>query len=478
EINLTPQLLKRVQARFADVPAAVLHSQTAAGQRTQDYLRAMLGQAKLVIGTRLSVFTPLPDIGLIVVDEEHDGSFKQDNELRYQARDLAVWRAKQSGCPIVLGSATPSLESWHKAQNGAYRLLELAERARTAAKLPQVEILNVGRLKLDNGFSPQALKLLQHNYQQGGMSLVYLNRRGFAPALFCGDCGHTFGCPRCSAKMVLHQRARQLRCHHCDYCQSVPYKCPDCGNQDLTAVGQGTQRVEETLRALMPQAAVARVDRDSTAHKNDWADLYRRIAGNEIDVLVGTQMLAKGHDFARLNLVVVLNADGSLYSADFRAPERLFAELMQVSGRAGRAQTAGKVLIQTQLPEHPVFAAVKAQNYRIFAETELAERKLLNMPPFAFQTAIRADAAKVADAMDFLNDIKAVTGPLIGENVSVFGPAPMFMVRLAERERAQVFLESPDRRSLHRAVSLWVQVLQQYRDGKIRWSVDVDPAEM
>ncbi len=478
EINLTPQLLKRVQARFADVPAAVLHSQTAAGQRTQDYLRAMLGQAKLVIGTRLAVFTPLPDIGLIVVDEEHDGSFKQDNELRYQARDLAVWRAKQSGCPIVLGSATPSLESWHKAQNGAYRLLELAERARTAAKLPQVEVLNVGRLKLDNGFSPQALKLLQQNHSQGGMSLVYLNRRGFAPALFCGDCGHTFGCPRCSAKMVLHQRARQLRCHHCDYRQSVPYKCPDCGNQDLTAVGQGTQRVEETLRALMPQAAVARVDRDSTAHKNDWADLYRRIAGNEIDVLVGTQMLAKGHDFARLNLVVVLNADGSLYSADFRAPERLFAELMQVSGRAGRAQTAGSVLIQTQLPEHPVFAAVKVQNYRIFAETELAERKLLNMPPFAFQTAIRADAAKVADAMDFLNGIKAVTGPLISENVSVFGPAPMFMVRLAERERAQVFLESPDRRSLHRAVSLWVQVLQQYRDGKIRWSVDVDPAEM
>ena len=477
EINLTPQLLKRVEDRFADVPTAVLHSQMAAGRRTQDYLRAMLGQAKLVIGTRLAVFTPMDDVGLIVVDEEHDGSFKQDNELRYHARDLAVWRAKQSGCPVVLGSATPSLESWHKAQSGAYRLLQLTERAHTAAQLPQVDILNVGRLKLDNGFSPQALQLLKQNFEAGGMSLVYLNRRGFAPALFCGDCGHTFGCPNCSAKMVLHQRARQLRCHHCDHREPIPFKCPDCGNQDLTAVGHGTQRVEETLRAFLPKAAVVRVDRDSTAHKNDWADLYRRIADNEIDILVGTQMLAKGHDFARLNLVIVLNADGSLYSADFRAPERLFAELMQVSGRAGRADKPGKVLIQTQLPEHPVFAAVKAQDYAVFAENELNERQMFAMPPFGFQTAVRADAPRVADAMEFLNAAKETLAPLLPESVSQFGAAPMLMVRLAERERAQIFLESTSRQDLHRAVSLWVQVLQQNRDGKIRWSVDVDVQE-
>lgn len=477
EINLTPQLLKRVENRFADVPTAVLHSRMAAGRRTQDYLRAMLGQAKLVIGTRLAVFTPMDDVGLIVVDEEHDGSFKQDNELRYHARDLAVWRAKQSGCPIILGSATPSLESWHKAQSGAYRLLQLTERAHTAAQLPQVGILNVGRLKLDNGFSPQALQLLKQNFEAGGMSLVYLNRRGFAPALFCGDCGHTFGCPNCSAKMVLHQRARQLRCHHCDHREPIPFKCPDCGNQDLTAVGHGTQRVEETLRAFLPKAAVVRVDRDSTAHKNDWADLYRRIADNKIDILVGTQMLAKGHDFARLNLVIVLNADGSLYSADFRAPERLFAELMQVSGRAGRADKPGKVLIQTQLPEHPVFAAVKAQDYAVFAENELNERQMFAMPPFGFQTAVRADAPRVADAMEFLNAAKETLAPLLPESVSQFGAAPMLMVRLAERERAQIFLESTSRQDLHRAVSLWVQVLQQNRDGKIRWSVDVDPQE-
>ncbi|HEZ0853457.1 primosomal protein N' [Neisseria meningitidis] len=477
EINLTPQLLKRVENRFADVPTAVLHSQMAAGRRTQDYLRAMLGQAKLVIGTRLAVFTPMDDVGLIVVDEEHDGSFKQDNELRYHARDLAVWRAKQSGCPVVLGSATPSLESWHKVQSGAYRLLQLTERAHTAAQLPQVDILNVGRLKLDNGFSPQALQLLKQNFEAGGMSLVYLNRRGFAPALFCGDCGHTFGCPNCSAKMVLHQRVRQLRCHHCDHREPIPFKCPDCGNQDLTAVGHGTQRVEETLRTFLPKATVVRVDRDSTAHKNDWADLYRRIADNEIDILVGTQMLAKGHDFARLNLVIVLNADGSLYSADFRAPERLFAELMQVSGRAGRADKPGKVLIQTQLPEHPVFAAVKAQDYAVFAENELNERQMFAMPPFGFQTAVRADAPRVADAMEFLNAAKETLAPLLPESVSQFGAAPMLMVRLAERERAQIFLESTSRQDLHRAVSLWVQVLQQNRDGKIRWSVDVDPQE-
>ena len=477
EISLTPQLIARLQQRFADVPTAVLHSQTAAGERTQGYLKAMCGRVRLVVGTRLAVFTPLPDLGLIVVDEEHDSSFKQDSELRYHARDLAVWRAQQAGCPIVLGSATPSLESWHKAQSGGYRLLSLPQRARAAARLPEIRLIDIRREPLDQGFSPAAFKLLQQNHAAGGMSMVYLNRRGFAPALFCGDCSHTFGCPHCSAKLVLHQRARQLRCHHCGLAVPIPKKCPDCGNQDLTAVGHGTQRVEETLRAFLPKAAVVRVDRDSTAHKNDWADLYRRIADNEIDILVGTQMLAKGHDFARLNLVIVLNADGSLYSADFRAPERLFAELMQVSGRAGRADKPGKVLIQTQLPEHPVFSAVKAQNYAVFAENELNERQMFAMPPFGFQTAVRADAPRVADAMEFLNAAKETLAPLLPESVSQFGAAPMLMVRLAERERAQIFLESPSRQDLHRAVSLWVQVLQQNRDGKIRWSVDVDTQE-
>ena len=478
EINLTPQLLKRVSERFGQVPTAVLHSQTAAGRRTQDYLRAMTGQAKLVIGTRLAVFTPLPDLALIVVDEEHDASFKQDNELRYHARDLAVWRGKQSACPVVLGSATPSLESWHKAQSGGYRLLELTQRAHRAARPPQVEILDVRRQQLDNGFSQQALKLIQENHQNGGLTLIYLNRRGFAPALFCGDCGHIFGCPRCSAKMVLHQRARQLRCHHCDFRQAIPRKCPDCGNQDLTAVGHGTQRVEETLKSFLPQATVVRVDRDSTARKNDWERLYRDISDNRIDVLVGTQMLAKGHDFARLNLVVVLNADGSLYSADFRAPEKLFAELMQVAGRAGRADAAGRVLIQTQLPEHPVFAAVQAQDYPAFAAHELAEREMFGMPPFGFQAAVRADAVAIGQAQDFLAGIKTEVENQLPPEVSLLGPVPMFMMRLAERERAQVFLESPSRKQLHRAAAMWLHLLQGRRDAAVRWSIDVDPLEM
>ena len=478
EINLTPQLLKRVSERFGEVPTAVLLSHTAAGRRTQDYLRAMTGQAKLVIGTRLAVFTPLPDLALIVVDEEHDASVKQDNELRYHARDLAVWRGKQSACPVVLGSATPSLESWYKAQSGGYHLLELTQRAHRAARPPQVEILDVRRQQLDNGFSQQALKLIQENHQNGGLTLVYLNRRGFAPALFCGDCGHIFGCPRCSAKMVLHQRARQLRCHHCDFRQAIPRKCPDCGNQDLTAVGHGTQRVEETLKSFLPQATVVRVDRDSTARKNDWERLYRDIADNRIDVLVGTQMLAKGHDFARLNLVVVLNADGSLYSADFRAPEKLFAELMQVAGRAGRADAAGRVLIQTQLPEHPVFAAVKAQDYPAFAAHELAEREMFGMPPFGFQAAVRADAVAIGQAQDFLAGIKAEVENRLPPEVSLLGPVPMFMMRLAERERAQVFLESPSRKHLHRAAALWLYLLQGRRDAAVRWSIDVDPLEM
>lgn len=478
EINLTPQLLQRVAQRFPNMPTAVLHSQTAAKQRSKDYLRAMLGQAKLVIGTRLSVFTPMAQLGLIVVDEEHDNSFKQDNELRYNARDLAIWRARQADCPIVLGSATPSLETWHKAQTGTHQLLTLSQRANANARLPDIHLIDVRRLSLENGLSPQVIHLLKENFKNGGLSLVYLNRRGFAPALFCGDCGYTFGCPNCSAKMVLHQRVGQLRCHHCDCRQPIPHSCNECGNQDLTAIGQGTQRIEETLKNLLPNAQIVRVDKDSTSRQTDWADLYVRIANNEIDVLIGTQMLAKGHDFARLNLVVVLNADGSLFSSDFRAPERLFAELMQVAGRAGRAERAGTVWIQTQLPDNEVFAAIRTQNFAQFAAHELAQRQMFDLPPFGFQAAIRADATQMPDAINFLNEIRDVIVPLLPENVAQMGAVPMLMARLAERERAQIFIESTDRVALHRALHLWEQVLAQYRDGKIRWHIDVDYQEM
>ncbi|WP_037585564.1 primosomal protein N' [Stenoxybacter acetivorans] len=482
EINLTPQLLTRLQRYFPNTPAVVLHSQTAAGERAHDYLRAQSQQASLIIGTRLAVFTPLPNLGLIVVDEEHDSSFKQESELRYHARDLAIWRAQQAACPIVLGSATPSLESWHKASRGQYRLFTLSRRARETAKPPQVRLLDTRRQLLDNGFSAPALQKLRDNFADGGMSMVYLNRRGFAPVLFCGDCGYVFGCPHCSAKLVLHQQARQLRCHHCGHRQPIPSICPDCGNQDLSAVGQGTQRAEDTLRALLPTASIERVDRDSTARKSDWANLYARIERNEIDVLVGTQMLAKGHDFARLNLVIVVNADGSLYSADFRSSERLFAELMQVAGRAGRADAIGEVWVQSQWPEHRVFQALQAQDYALFADEELRQRQEMGLPPFAYMAAIRADAPSAAEAQALLREVQAaLQKPLAAlTTVRQLGPVPMLMARLAGWERAQIFLESENRRDLHHAISLWQQGLTaaQKQHKKSRWLIDVDPLEM
>ncbi len=477
EINLTPQLLKRIDQRFEHVSMAVLHSQMANGERTQNYVKALLGQAQLILGTRLSVLTPLQNLGLIVVDEEHDGSFKQENELRYQARDLAVWRAKQAQCPIVLGSATPSLESWQKTKSHQYQLLRLTQRAHEHAVLPAVILDNIARQKTEHGFAALAIEALQKNYEQDGLSLVYLNRRGFAPVLMCADCGHSFACPFCSAKMVLHQRARHLRCHHCDHHHAIPNICPTCGNQDLTAIGHGTQRVEETLRQLLPQSNVVRVDRDSTSRKNDWEQLYSQIQNQEIDVLVGTQMLAKGHDFPNLNLVVVLDADGSLFSADFRAPERLFAELMQVSGRSGRADKVGKVIVQTKLPEHKVFQALVKHDYISFADAELAERELFAVPPFSFSIAIRADAYHLQEAMGLLKEAKSLVET--NDEVSILGPAPMLMARLAKRERAQLFLESTNRQLLHRIAGQFAYLLNQLAHGKRdwRWSIDVDPQE-
>lgn len=475
EINLTPQLLTRIQTRFEHINCVVLHSQTAAGERTQNYLAAQVGRAQLIIGTRLSVLTPLPNLGLIVVDEEHDGSFKQDNDLRYQARDLAVWRAKQSTCPIILGSATPSLESWHHTQAGHYQLLTLSQRAHSDATLPEVLIEDVGRQFLDNGFSKKTLTALKQNHKNGGLSLVYLNRRGFAPALMCTDCGHSFGCPMCSAKMVFHRLSNHLRCHHCNHTEPVPIACPECGNQDLTAIGQGTQRVEDTLQQALPQARIKRVDRDSTSKKNDWDVLYQQIHQNEVDILVGTQMLSKGHDFSRLNLVVVMNADGGLYSPDFRASEHMFSELAQVAGRSGRADQKGQVLIQTQVPEHPVFQALKAHDYVAFANEELANRKLFGFSPYQHSIAIKADAPNIQEAIKFLTELKnLLPAP---DSVFIMGPAPAFMVRLAGRERAQLFIEGPKRSALHQVAStaeaLLPQLSKPYKD--LRWSIDVDP---
>lgn len=474
EINLTPQLLQRIAEKFIGHEPAVLHSQTAVAARSHDFVRAMTGEAKLIIGTRLSVLTPLPNLGLIVVDEEHDSSFKQQNELRYHARDVALWRAKQANCPIVLGSATPSLESWQNATTGRYQLISLTERANEQASLPEVHIVDVRALPLEQGVCKPVKQTLIKNWQQGGMSLVYLNRRGFAPVLACTACGHTFDCPNCSAKLVWHQRQRQLRCHHCDYRVAVPMFCPECQNSDLTPLGQGTQRVEEVLQEWMPHANIVRVDRDTTSGKQDWHNLYEQIQDDKIDVLVGTQMLAKGHDFARLNLVVVLNADGALYSSDFRAPEHLFAQLLQVSGRSGRAEKKGRVLIQTQLPDHPLFAALKQHDYIGFATQELALRELYQFPPFSHVLAVRVDAPQMQQAQELLQNLMADID--MPEDVSAFGPVPMLMARLNGRERAQVFVQSPSRASLHKVGRLWQAALSAALPNHSSWrySLDVD----
>ena len=472
EINLTPQLLARINSRFFGYEPAVLHSQAAVGARSHDFVRAMKGEAKLIIGTRLSVLTPMPNLGLIVVDEEHDGSFKQQNELRYHARDVALWRAKQAGCPIVLGSATPSLESWNNASTGRFALLSLPERANAQAVLPKIHVIDVRQLPLEEGMCEPVKQALLKNWQQGGMSLVYLNRRGFAPVLACTACGHTFDCPNCSAKMVWHQNQRQLRCHHCDLREPVPVFCPECHNSDLTPLGQGTQRVEEALKALMPHANIVRVDRDTTSGKQDWQQLYEQVQADAVDVLIGTQMLAKGHDFAKLNLVVILNADGALYSSDFRAPEHLFAQLLQVSGRAGRAEQKGKVLLQTQLPDHPLFAALQQHDYISFAEQELASRQLYEFPPFSHMLAVRVDAPQMLEAQQLLQQV--LDELALPDDVSVFGPVPMLMARLNGRERAQVFVQSPSRQSLHKAGRLFQAALSAILPHQSAWRYALD----
>jgi len=358
EINLTPQLISRFSQRFPETRMALLHSNLADGERLSSWVDAWMGRAGIVIGTRLSVFTPLPRLGLIVVDEEHDASFKQQDGLRYHARDLAVWRAHQAQVPIVLGSATPCLETLANVESGRYRRLQLLQRAHLRACMPEIRLIDVRRQKRTEGMTDQVIAALQQRVQAQQVSLVYINRRGFAPVVACPECGWTSGCPRCSAKLVVHLMERKLRCHHCGWEEAVPHVCPDCGNTDIKPLGEGTQRLESALVRLLPQARILRIDRDTTQRKDAWNEIYRQVLNHEVDILVGTQMLAKGHDFGALSLVVILNADAALYAADYRASERLFSQLMQVAGRAGRADTPGEVLLQTQWPEHPLYQAL------------------------------------------------------------------------------------------------------------------------
>ncbi|BBF83839.1 helicase PriA [Aquitalea magnusonii] len=480
EINLTPQLVERFIQRFPASRIAVQHSQLADGERLRNWLDAWQGRADIVIGTRLSVFTPMPRLGLIVVDEEHDGSFKQQDGLRYHARDLAIWRARQAGIPIILGSATPSLETVANVEAGRYRKLTLSQRAHGAARLPTVRLVDTRRAKLTEGLSDAVIKALASRLERGEMSLVFINRRGFAPVLACTDCGWTSGCPRCSTRLVLHLMERKLRCHHCGWEEAVPHACPECGAPDIKPLGEGTQRLESALGRLFPSARILRIDRDTTQRKQAWDEIYRQVHAGEVDMLVGTQMLAKGHDFGTLSLVTVLNADGGLYSADYRASERLFAQLTQVAGRAGRADAPGEVLVQTQWPDHPLYQALVAHDFDGFAASLLQERRLAAFPPAVYQALLRADATELAQANAFLTQVRAQVQPL-AEEVLISGPAPALMVRLANRERAQLVLESPSRQALHRFLDQLPPLLdalaRQHGRG-LRWSLDVDPQEM
>ncbi len=476
EINLTPQLEGYFRSRFPDVELASLHSGLADGERALHWLKAQSGEARIVLGTRLAVFTPMPKLGLILVDEEHDASYKQQDGLRYSARDVAIFRASQREVPIVLGSATPSLESWHNAQSGRYRLLQLKQRAVQPAMLPTVRCLDTNQLLLQEGLSQPLIDAVAQRLQRGEQSLIFINRRGYAPVLMCTACGWLSECRNCAGKLVLHLKDRSLRCHHCGFQQRVPHACPKCGDADLKPVGIGTQRLEEALRARFPEARILRVDRDSTRNKGAWDAMRKQIHEGEADILIGTQMLAKGHDFPNLTLVGVLDPDGALYSADFRASERLFAQLTQVGGRAGRANKAGEVIVQTAFPQHPLFSALRAHDYEAWAQILLTERQMAGFPPFVYQVLLSAEGKQEHEVLDFLQRARTLAKEL-SMSVEVYGVVPAAMPKRANHHRAQLLVQADTRRGLQGFLRAWKPVLDALPAQKLRWSLDVDPME-
>jgi primosomal protein N' (replication factor Y) (superfamily II helicase) len=479
EINLTPQLENNVRTRFPGVPVATLHSGLAEGERLVNWLAAHLGHARIILGTRLAILASLPHLQLIVIDEEHDPSYKQQEGLRYSARDLAVWRAHQLKIPIVLGSATPSLETWHHTQSGRYRKLELRERASKDAVLPKVRLIDMEQDKPAEGVTSTLVSALKLRLERGEQSLLFLNRRGYAPVLACDACGWIGNCPRCTAFMVLHKPEHRLRCHHCSLEQRIPRSCPTCGNVDLQPLGRGTQRIEENLRQIFPQARIMRIDADSTRLKGSAQAAFDSVHRGEIDILIGTQMVAKGHDFRNLTLVGVLNPDTALFSHDYRASERLFAQLMQVAGRAGRAGqkdggSASEVLIQTRYPQHPLYAAVMAHDYDRFASSLIEERGQAGLPPFMYQALLRAEAKELQIALDFLQqaaECAKYPGIIIND------PIPMTMTRVANVERAQLLVESASRPALQAFLKAWMATLRAMKT-RAKWSLEVDPVDI
>jgi primosomal protein N' (replication factor Y) len=475
EISLTPQLEARFRHAFPEANIALLHSALQDVPRTAAWLAAARGEAGIVLGTRLATLTPLPRLALVVVDEEHDTSFKQQEGLRYSGRDAAVMRAKFAACPVVLGTATPSLETWHNALGGRYERISLPDRAVPGARLPKVRTLDLKLQPAQNGFAAGLLAAIGERLQRREQSLIFINRRGYAPVLACHACGWTSGCERCTARMVLHKPDQRLRCHHCGAEDAIPRACPTCGNVDLKAMGRGTQRVEETLEAHFPQARIVRIDRDSARRRADLTRTLEAITRGEADILVGTQLLAKGHDFPLLTLVGVLDADGGLLSTDYRSAERLYATLAQVAGRAGRREQPGEVIVQTRYPQHPLYASLASHDFAAFAAAQLAEREAAGFPPFVHEAALRAEADKLALAMQFLEEAARLVP--VPEEVQVYDPVPHVITRRADMERAQLLVQSASRPALQGFLAAWTERLFATAPRSVRWHLDVDPIE-
>jgi len=477
EIGLTPQFENQVRERFPGARMAAAHSHLSAGERANAWRSAQSGEAQVVLGTRLAVLMPFRDLGLAIVDEEHDGSYKQQEGLRYSARDVAVRRAQRLGIPVVLGSATPSLESVSNARDGRYLLATLPARAAEGAAMPAIRTVDTRADRPRDGLSHALVLAMRARLERGEQSLVFLNRRGFSPVLFCRACNWHSTCTRCSANQVLHRREGELRCHHCGHRERVPTACPACGVADLAPIGHGTQRIEESLAAALPGGRIARVDRDSTARKGSLREVLEQVRAGEVDVLVGTQMLVKGHDYPKLTLVGVLDSDSALFSADFRAAERLFAQLVQVSGRAGRAERPGEVLIQTDFPAHPLYAAVARHDFDRFAGDALEDRRVAGFPPFSFLALLRAESKKAGEATEFLAAAARIARGL-GPGVEVFDPVPAPLERKAGFERAQLLVRAPTRALLQPFLSAWRSALLGSGERRVRWSLDVDPQEV
>ncbi len=479
EINLTPQLEQRVRCALPRATIATLHSALTKGERRAHWLQAASGAARLVLGTRLAVFAPLPGLALLIVDEENDASYKQQDVVRYQARDVAVWRARRRDVPVVLGSATPSLESWRQAQEGRYRQLDLPRRADPRATLPRVRCVDNQPARALQGIGKPLRLAIAARLARGEQSLLFINRRGFAPSLLCSACRWEAGCPRCSARLVVHREPRRLNCHHCGYTEPVPSACPSCGNVDLLPLGSGTQRLERVLGQAFPLARIARIDRDSTRTRDSFAAIRPRVATNELDILVGTQMLAKGHDFPHLTLVGVLGADNALYSGDFRATERLAALLLQVAGRAGRASLPGEVIVQTDFPDHAVYRALIEHDYRKLAAALLSERQRARLPPYTHVALLAAEARQRRDVNAFLDAAHGAAVALVRDahdKLEVFSPVPALLARRAGYERGQLIVQSRERNALQRFLPAWRAVILATAGRRTRWALDVDPA--